>query len=427
MKRINNRYLFLYRDVLGFISIFLILILAIFITTFLHSLFLVLASNMLMIIFVFGVFVEILRITKVQKVGLYQGYCVFVSYYSLKKQFFDSRIYHKNEHLEENKKIIPYYFFDLNRDNILVLKIENSIRLDDILENLNIAPALYGYMVLGKYKSNDQKYMVFELVPEYFVQEQINTFSQFVNYVKTDSYIKIDRNNFVKPGHILITGKTGSGKTISVINLVLQLMIKKSVIEFIDPKNADLSAVAKAGNMKCACEKEDILQILETFRDSMNARKSKMSQLLKSKIGSDYSDFSMTPHYLVIDEVSALQMIMDKNEKNKFNDLLAEIILLGRQLGFFLILSMQQANFKLLPTNIREQISVSIVLGNSGKQTYITAFGDNEDIPARKMKAGCGWIKTDNKSGIYFCMFPAINFDISQAFIECSRADFCQV
>lgn len=66
-----------------------------------------------------------------------------------------------------------------------------------------------------------------------------------------------------------------------------------------------------------------------------------------------------------------------------------ETILQGRQLGFFVILTMQKSDAKIIDTALRDNLPLKIVLGESEQQTYITAFGHSQ-IPNRHYAVGEG-------------------------------------
>jgi DNA segregation ATPase FtsK/SpoIIIE-like protein len=95
----------------------------------------------------------------------------------------------------------------------------------------------------------------------------------------------------------------------------------------------------------------------------------------------------------IIDEYASFVAIlssMDKKTKDKVRALLYEIVLQGRQLGFFIFLVTQQAHSNIIETAIRENIPLKIVLGNSEHQTYVTAFGSSVKIPNYNYSVGKG-------------------------------------
>ena len=52
----------------------------------------------------------------------------------------------------------------------------------------------------------------------------------------------------------------------------------------------------------------------------------------------DYSYFHLSPHVLIIDEYAAFAAVVNAKSKavrDHINELMSEVILMGRQLGFF--------------------------------------------------------------------------------------------
>ncbi|WP_349534050.1 FtsK/SpoIIIE domain-containing protein, partial [Leuconostoc citreum] len=353
------------------------------------------------------------------------GINLIVSYYRIESQLIDACIfYQRSSKIDDNKKLIvrvPRYFFKLEHNQIYLF-IENSIKFTGQFDNLDISPALSGLVVDSKYKSSNSLFMIFQLTTANFKQLEFTTLDDFIHFaVKKRNELKVDDNNILK-GHILLSGKTGSGKTFAMINLSLQMLVQKINVSVIDPKNSDLSVISEISGIKCGTNADSALEMIKTYRNSMNNRKIEMNQLLKDNIASDFNDFKMTANYLVIDELAALQMIFSKEQKAEFNSVLAEVILQGRQLGFFLLVTLQQANANLISTNIREQFNSVIVLGKSEIQTYKTAFGMGIDIPTRRIDKGSGWLKQDTNESVKYIAFPALNFDIAKAFKHISKS-----
>ncbi len=96
--------------------------------------------------------------------------------------------------------------------------------------------------------------------------------------------------------------------------------------------------------------------------------------------------------------------------------LLSQVVLQGRQLGFFLWIVMQKSDASLLPTNLRENLPVKFVLGNAESQTYTTAFGNGVDIPEKNFKLGQGVFTCPIiAKRPRLCNFSYLNFDILKA------------
>ena len=119
---------------------------------------------------------------------------------------------------------------------------------------------------------------------------------------------------------------------------------------------------------------------------------------------------------LIIDEYAAFSAVLaakDKKTRDHVDELMHQIILMGRQLGFFLFLVMQKSDAKLITTALRENVPFKIVLGNAEEQTYVTAFGNGIDIPPMNYGQGDGVFTEPTLAPTpKYVQFPTLDFDI---------------
>ncbi|MCT0042176.1 ATP-binding cassette domain-containing protein [Weissella confusa] len=183
--------------------------------------------------------------------------------------------------------------------------------------------------------------------------------------------------NFNKAVHVAITGNTGSGKS-TALRYFLEVYHTKGSIILIDPKKSDGARWARG--------KQDIQIIVpanddrpEDFLPRVNevlageiSEISRRQSLLFDKspdISTDYRALGLKPHFVVIDEVASLAVGLKKPLLDEFHALLTQISLLGREAGVFLTLSLQEARQSLLPTEVRSQMGVRILLGRIDKNS----------------------------------------------------------
>ena len=220
----------------------------------------------------------------------------------------------------------------------------------------------------------------------------------------------------------MITGQSGSGKSISAFILILE-MLNKSVpynLYFADPKASGMASLGKAiDETRTADSIDSIIELLRSFHAELVKRKELMEQSLtdSKSIDSDYKDFSYEPYVLVFDEYLAFSLALQnykKDIRDEVSSILSDIVLMGRQLGFFLFMIMQSAPANNIPTLIRDQLAFKVVLGNSDNSTYQVAFGTGIDIPVRKYPIGYGVYTYSGKiEKPKILAFPTIkNFDI---------------
>lgn len=188
---------------------------------------------------------------------------------------------------------------------------------------------------------------------------------------------------------------------------------------FADPKGSSLAVLGAAiSEERTAVDFSDIVNLLNEFVNQMQGRKNEMKELLKSQLDADYSTFNLSPSIFIFDEYASFAAILaakDKKVRDEVKSLLYEIILQGRQLGFFLVLAMQKSDATLLETALRDNLPLKMVLGNAEQQTYITAFG-HADIPNRHYAVGEGVFTEPTlapEPKLVQC--PYCNFDVLQA------------
>lgn len=298
---------------------------------------------------------------------------------------------------------LPRIDFRRNKDGLEVI-ISNSIKFQKKLLEIDISSALYGYIVESFYLSEDRTKVIYECEPvgvDYqIVFDNFREFKSYISQFDKQGYVPIDSRLIVPLSHMLITGMTGSGKTTALYYLLLFFEFKygKKSIFLIDPKEESLAVFGRKRKYRTAIHSERIMKMIKYFVRLMEERKKEMRKVINksNKFDSDALSFGFSPKFIFIDELSALNVALSKEEKNEFYALLSQVILLGRSLGFFVIISLQQYNAKELPTSLSEQIGFKVVLGNSGKQSYLNVFGSLEGSEAlfvQKKRIG---------EGIYF-------------------------
>lgn len=225
--------------------------------------------------------------------------------------------------------------------------------------------------------------------------------------------IMIDRKTSFKlkgSGGILLTGRTGSGKT----NLATYLMLAackqlKADLYIIDPKRADLYALKdylKDGDKHVASESNQIARMLRELNQEMDRRYEQMGNSHDSNTpwGADYTYYGFKPNLLVVDEVAAmLNDGMTAKEKKEIISGLQQLALKGRQAGFFTLIIAQRLSAETMSRDITLQFGTRIVLGRADNESYRMAFPMTEsisDLPQVPKGPGYGLIYVDGQSSI---------------------------
>ncbi|MDO3392802.1 MULTISPECIES: hypothetical protein [Ligilactobacillus] len=210
-----------------------------------------------------------------------------------------------------------------------------------------------------------------------------------------DSVNVLDLKHFIdwnQAYHAVISGVTGSGKTKLIEYLLICAKINNWDIRILDPKQSDLARIQESDQIAVACEKDDMLELLhESVKEMQHAQRRYKED----------PTVALTPHLIVVDELAALKAMLDRKEQQQLLDDLKQIALLGRQAKFHLIIGVQQANANNVPTEIREQMGIKILLGNSTATERKFLFTDCQ-INTEIENVGQGIISVNNSPAEIF-------------------------
>lgn len=306
-----------------------------------------------------------------------------------------------------------------------ILKVQNSVKFSKRLDDIDFSSALLNYKIERHFISRDANWYIYELLRA-DVSFRL-TFSSLTSFMLTTDHLDpyelfLDARSICRLQHTLLVGQTGSGKTYALYSLVLQMLCMSVPYElyFVDPKGSSISVLSRQiAPDRTAVTFDEIVDLLENFVAAMEERKTEFADQLNARLDADYRYFELAPHVLIIDEYAAFSAVVATKEK-KVRDhveaLMHQIILMGRQLGFFVILVMQKSDAKLITTALRDNIPLKIVLGNAEETTYETTFGTGVDIPPMDYPPGDG-VFTDPSLAKTpkLVQFPTLDFDILAA------------
>jgi len=359
----------------------------------------------------------------------YKGIKHSILHYStvlnLRRAFLDSNYYNKrfyfNKQIAQLPKIKLKFNNDLSNGKLFI----ENISIDRDLSNINISFALDKYVVERSYLSKDENYYILEIYDSNIERQIIfNSLEELQDHSSeiADRNLFIDKFTTISMHSSLFVGQTGSGKTYALYSLILQMLLRKESynLYFADPKNSSLAVIGeKIASNNTATNFDEIIDLLKSFNELMEARKVELKNKLESQLEATYVNFGYSAHILIFDEFTSFQTVLQSIEKTKRDyvmKLISEFVLQGRQLGFFIWFVMQKSDSKLLPTYIRENLPVKFVIGNAEKQTYITAFGAGINIKEKDFQIGQGLFICPliaNKPKI--CHFSYLDFDILDA------------
>ena len=201
--------------------------------------------------------------------------------------------------------------------------------------------------------------------------------------ITSNFVINLDKNtsfSFKGSGGILVTGRSGSGKTNTTTYIMLKAMSQCDCgLYIIDAKRADMYGLH---------------QFLKDGKKVVASTTNQIARLLRV-----LNEYGYRPYLLVIDEVSAMLAGAGKNKKEIMGEL-RQVILRGRQAGIFTLISGQRIDATILDRDITLQLGTRIVMGQADSETYRMAYPMVNDIKALPLvpnKPGYGLIYSDGQ------------------------------
>ena len=191
-------------------------------------------------------------------------------------------------------------------------------------------------------------------------------------------------------------------------------MINKSIhyeLFFADPKNDQLRKIGNWINAKnTAYTTENIVDLIDRVYQRLIAREQEMAEATLNRMTGDYRDVELEPIFLIFDEFSSFINVLDNKEKKIVLGKLTAIVQRGAGAGVFLFLIMQKSDATTLPTAIRSNLLLKIVLGNASSTTYTTTFESSSDVPNFNFLQGQGVYLDDTMTVPKLLSFPYLRF-----------------
>ena len=367
----------------------------------------------------------------------YKGHAYGMTYMHVKRQVQQALIDagYTDESPMLHVLVIPHISIHLSDDLATgTLRIRSSLHHSRRLLDAEISSALRQYVVEDVEISDDANWVIYHFYDYRIAQSvKIGSAESYQRFASQCAYseLQLDQRSSVRLQHSLIVGATGSGKTYCLFGLIYQMLMKRPRYDLwlADPKRASLYALGR--HLKLQHNEYQITAIaseLHAFHEAMMQRAEDMQGGLSNGIDSDYKTLGFSPAVFIIDEyiafISSVQM-QKKETRDAVNADLRDIVLMGRQLGYFLFIVMQKSAATTLPTMLRDSLTLKVVLGSAEDTTYTTAFGPGTQIPAHSYKAGEGvYTSAGQVNEPRIVCVPTIAFDIFDAMLfECSVTD----
>ena len=288
------------------------------------------------------------------------------------------------------------------QDNVREIAIKISPYNQEKLLKLDLSSVFNGFIQQQVQPNRDSSQMIYKLLnidSDYFYK--FSSLKQLFQFQKNyDSEIPLDKYNSIPVlSHKIIVARSGNGKSFLLLYLISFLALsQKNILLIADFKQSDVFIACRDNlGLNSVSNKEDILQMVEdTYLELLNRQKA-FNDYEGNKLGLTMDKLGYKPLFLVIDELASFTAALDKKELEQFNFHFKQIMLLGRALSVFCLITMQQFNVKNLggSSELKEQFSDQILLGNNDSQTVQNLYGINE-LPNFQMEKGNGFLKNDS-------------------------------
>ena len=198
-----------------------------------------------------------------------------------------------------------------------------------------------------------------------------------------------------KSPHAIITGVSGSGKSY-FMRVMFEVLSSSGEVIAIDPKESDLARLAR-NNPKINSDSilipgfgdgiglngSFLQRVLDKLREIEKEMYSRQQALYENSrlISTNYKELGLSPIFIFIDEIAALLTGAQKKVREDFQQLLTRLVVLGRESGVYLVLSMQSARAEYINTLVRDSLSLRVQLGRINSENTRFLFPELSEMP----------------------------------------------
>lgn len=203
--------------------------------------------------------------------------------------------------------------------------------------------------------------------------------------------------DFEKSPGLGLFGKSGAGKTTTLLALLAQFLAGGSQVYLVDGKN-ELQALSNL--LERASGVSDVLSMLGYVVAQMEQREAFLGEegARQQRLGLKASEVGLTPLVVAIDELGAIVASAQAKEKAELFALLTQIALKGRSSGVILVVASQFASVDTIPNAVRSQLSTKILLGGAPAELVRMVF-PTASPGARSARQFEGFVYVDGQLG----------------------------
>lgn len=203
--------------------------------------------------------------------------------------------------------------------------------------------------------------------------------------------------DFEKSPGLGLFGKSGAGKTTTLLAFLAEFLAGGSQVYLVDGKN-ELQALSNV--LQRASGVSDVLSMLGYVVAQMEQREDFLGKegARQQRLGLKASEVGLTPLVVAIDELGALVASAQAKEKAELIALLTQIALKGRSSGVILVVASQFASVDTIPNAVRSQLSTKILLGGAPAELVRMVF-PTASPGARSARQFEGFVYIDGQRG----------------------------
>ena len=310
------------------------------------------------------------------------------------------------KHKEETYVLTPSIRVEIEENKGKIF-LKSSLKIDEKLSKIDIESVLSDWRQIDVYREINSNEICFEIEKKGINKKLVfNSEEEFKSYCYrfADDYtFFIDKtNNQIPIQHFSIFAETGGGKTISLITILRQLLLKNKPLSVViyDVKNSDLRIFAeqnKSKNLGYYSSIPDILQNMRELKEHFEKRKQKIAEK-KQKLGQTQN---FQPLIILLEEYINLynSPVLKKEEREFIFSVVQMILMEGRELNVYLWLISQSPNVESanLKTHLKAQFGLVLALRPPSNPLFLETIFGKDVIPQRNFnysfEIGSGYLQ----------------------------------
>ena len=173
--------------------------------------------------------------------------------------------------------------------------------------------------------------------------------------------------------NLLLGGEPGAGKSVALSSIVAAAALDPTVsLSLFDAKLVELAPWRHAADHFVGTDVDQAIEVLEQLRAAMEVRYELLLESGARKVSKD-SDFGL--HIVVIDELALYLRGGTKSQRDRFAELLRDLIARGRAAGIIVVAATQKPSHDVVPTSIRDLFSYRLAMRCSSNDASDTILG----------------------------------------------------